>query len=279
MPKNKNSFIERLNSKYVFSVRNDDKFLESAKATLSVYELVILLFLATLLSLLFAFLLFRYTNLKHFVMNDGNQQKKEIVLLTGKADSLENVLLRNEAYFENINRVLTGNGFIDGTNVIDSQNLRSIEISEPSEEELALREQVQDREQFSLSNANQPTVNFSNPIEGIVTNRLDIEEQHFGIDLVAPKNSPVLASANGIIIYSSWSDKDGHILIISHENDYISIYKHNEKALKKVGERVSEGDAIAIIGNSGENTSGYHLHFELWKDGIPLNPTEYLTLN
>lgn len=279
MPKNKNSFIERLNSKYVFSVRNDDKFLESAKATLSVYELVILLFLATLLSLLFAFLLFRYTNLKHFVMNDGNQQKKEIVLLTGKADSLENVLLRNEAYFENINRVLTGNGFIDGTNVIDSQNLRSIEISEPSEEELALREQVQDREQFSLSNANQPTVNFSNPIEGIVTNRLDIEEQHFGIDLVAPKNTPVLASANGIIIYSSWSDKDGHILIISHENDYISIYKHNEKALKKVGERVSEGDAIAIIGNSGENTSGYHLHFELWKDGIPLNPTEYLTLN
>lgn len=279
MPKNKNSFIERLNSKYVFSVRNDDKFLESAKATLSVYELVILLFLATLLSLLFAFLMFRYTNLKHFVMNDGNQQKKEIVLLTGKADSLENVLLRNEAYFENINRVLTGNGFIDGTNVIDSQNLRSIEISEPSEEELALREQVQDREQFSLSNANQPTVNFSNPIEGIVTNRLDIEEQHFGIDLVAPKNTPVLASANGIIIYSSWSDKDGHILIISHENDYISIYKHNEKALKKVGERVSEGDAIAIIGNSGENTSGYHLHFELWKDGIPLNPTEYLTLN
>ena len=279
MPKNKNSFIERLNSKYVFSVRNDDKFLESAKATLSVYELVILLFLATLLSLLFAFLLFRYTNLKHFVMNDGNQQKKEIVLLTGKADSLENVLLRNEAYFENINRVLTGNGFIDGTNVIDSQNLRSIEISEPSEEELALREQVQDREQFSLSNANQPTVNFSNPIEGIVTNRLDIEEQHFGIDLVAPKNTPVLASANGIIMYSSWSDKYGHILIISHENDYISIYKHNEKALKKVGERVSEGDAIAIIGNSGENTSGYHLHFELWKDGIPLNPTEYLTLN
>lgn len=277
MSKNKNSFIEQLNSKYIFSIRNDDKHIESAKATLSVYELVIIFFFATLLSIIASFLLFKYTNLRHFLSTETEQQKLELLQITNKADSLEKVINQNKVYFDNINRAISGKGFADGTAVIDSQNLRAIIISDPSAEEMELRKQVQKREKFSLLESEVGNVNFSNPIDGIITNDIAIDDQHYGIDLVAPKNTPVKAAADGIIIYKSWSYKDGHILIISHDNDYITIYKHNEKILKNVGEQVNEGDAIALIGNSGENTSGYHLHFEIWQNGVPKDPSNYLS--
>ena len=279
MAKNKNSFIERLKSRYVFSVRNDDKFLESVKATLSVYELVILFFVLCLVSLFLSFLIFKYSSLNHFFTSYTNQQKKEILFLNNTVDSLENKLTKNDRYYSNINRIISGRGFTDGTNYIDSQNLRAVEISDPTVEELALREKVQEREQFTLTENTAVNLNFSKPIDGIITNSLDVKDKHFGVDLVAPKNTPVQAAADGIIIYSSWSEEDGHILIVNHENDFITVYKHNEKALKSVGERVQGGDAIAIIGNGGENTSGYHLHFEMWQNGIPKNPTDYISLN
>ena len=120
---------------------------------------------------------------------------------------------------------------------------------------------------------------FFNPLEGTVTQSYDISEEHFGIDIVAPKNEAVKAVLRGTVIFAEWTVETGYVIQIQHENNLTSIYKHNSVLLKKVGEEVKVGEAIAIVGNTGELSSGPHLHFELWQEGVPLDPENYINFN
>ena len=113
-------------------------------------------------------------------------------------------------------------------------------------------------------------------MKGVVTNHYDPPQNHYGIDLVAAPNEVVLAVANGTIVLSGWTLETGYTLSIQHENNFISVYKHNSKLLKHQGDRVKAGEAIAIIGNSGELTTGPHLHFELWQNGNSVDPTKFI---
>lgn len=115
---------------------------------------------------------------------------------------------------------------------------------------------------------------FKSPVNGVVSQKF--EKNHSGIDVVTEKDHTVKACLAGTVIYSGYTRKDGYILIVDHGNDYMSVYKHNKKALKKMGAKVKLGDAIAIVGNTGENTDGPHLHFELWYKQVPVNPEDYL---
>ena len=114
------------------------------------------------------------------------------------------------------------------------------------------------------------------PIDGVVSNGYDISKEHFAVDIVSQKDAPVKSIASGSVIMSSWTDDSGNVIMIQHENNLMSVYKHNAVILKKVGNFVEAGEIIAIVGNSGELTSGPHLHFEMWHSGKSINPLNYI---
>ena len=110
---------------------------------------------------------------------------------------------------------------------------------------------------------------------GVVSQKFN-SENHFGIDVVTKKNEVVKACLAGTIIYAGYTHKDGYIILIEHKNDVVSVYRHNQRVLKKTGATVKLGDPIAIVGNTGENTDGPHLHFELWQNQVPVNPSDFI---
>ncbi len=120
---------------------------------------------------------------------------------------------------------------------------------------------------------------FTPPVKGQVSASFMTNKKHYGVDIIAAKNTPVLATLPGFVISSDWTINTGYTIAIQHENNLVSFYKHNSSLLKHVGDKVRAGEAIAIIGNSGVLTSGPHLHFELWYKGKPLDPEAYLVFD
>ena len=114
------------------------------------------------------------------------------------------------------------------------------------------------------------------PTDGFVSRGFDAERKHFGVDIAGKTGSAVLAAADGNVVFAGWTYDDGYLMIISHQQGYVTAYKHNQALLKTTGTNIKRGDVIALLGNTGKTSSGPHLHFELWKDGVVLNPDSYL---
>ena len=150
---------------------------------------------------------------------------------------------------------------------------------EKSKEDSILRVVVEAEDKSSIiikkNNSNDFLVFFA-PINGMITDRFDNKTKHFGIDLVAKEKTRISSVLEGTVVISNWTSETGYVIGIQHKNDYFSLYKHNSVLLKSVGDFVNASDHIAIIGNSGELSSGPHLHFELWRQGVPVNPEEYI---
>jgi murein DD-endopeptidase MepM/ murein hydrolase activator NlpD len=152
-----------------------------------------------------------------------------------------------------------------------------------SEKETQFREQVEEQDRYNLNNAMSDTrmseisnYYFFTPLKGKVTTTFNPALKHYGIDVVAPKNEAVKSTLDGTVIFAGWTSETGHVIQIQHSNNLVSLYKHNSVLLKKEGEEVKAGEAIAITGNSGELTTSPHLHFELWYDGKPIDPQELM---
>ncbi len=134
--------------------------------------------------------------------------------------------------------------------------------------------------QNSTSNVNAGTYDFplAMPADGFISRGFDADRKHFGIDIAGKEGSAVLAAADGNVVFAGWTYDDGYLMIVSHPLGYVTTYKHNQALLKTTGTSVRRGDVIALLGNTGKTSSGPHLHFELWKDGIALNPDSYLLI-
>jgi murein DD-endopeptidase MepM/ murein hydrolase activator NlpD len=153
-----------------------------------------------------------------------------------------------------------------------------------SKHDSILRRQIDMEEQKNLSKITDPTnrgfslknLHFFMPVKGIVTNKFDLTGGHPAIDIVSEPNEPVLATLEGTVTVATWSLTTGYIIQVQHSHNLISMYKHNSSLLKKEGDHVSAGEPIAIIGNTGELSTGPHLHFELWYNGSPINPEDYI---
>jgi murein DD-endopeptidase MepM/ murein hydrolase activator NlpD len=147
-----------------------------------------------------------------------------------------------------------------------------------------MREKVRTDEAYALDGAaagegkerGLTGVFFFPPIRGLVTSTYERGSGHFGIDIVTKKDEAVKATLDGTVVLASWTSDGGHVLQVQHRNDLVSVYKHNSVLLKKVGDKVKAGEAIAIVGDSGELTTGPHLHFELWLNGEPIDPQAYM---
>ena len=200
-----------------------------------------------------------------------------------KIDSLESVIYRWELYSENIKRVVEGKEplKIDSLiNNVQTAKASSEEVAALQKQDSLLREEVKKEEQFDISDRGKRDlpiegVHFFTPLKGVVSQGYDAAVHPY-IDITAPSGSVVKATLDGTIVFAGWSDDSGYTIQIQHEGDIISIYKHNEKLLKKAGEKVTAGSPIALVGNSGSLTTGDHLHFELWHKGETVDPTRYI---
>ncbi len=145
-----------------------------------------------------------------------------------------------------------------------------------SPEEMDLREQLENGDINNMDLVQYTGATLFNPLQGFITDTFNIKKNHFAIDIAAPKNSAVKSVLNGTVILSAWTPENGHTIVIQHLNNFISVYKHNATLFKKEGNYVTAGEAVALVGNTGEWSKGYHLHFELWQNGIPVNPKDFI---
>lgn len=198
-------------------------------------------------------------------------------------DSLENVIFRWELYSENLRRAVEGLEPVKIDSLIKAQNTsrsESLDMDNIARQDSLLREHVKEEEQFGISDRGRRDLpieglHFFTPLKGVVSQGYD-PVIHPYIDIAAPEGSVVKATLDGTVIFAGWSDDAGHTIQIQHDGDIVSIYKHNEKLLKKTGDKVTAGTPIALVGNTGELTTGDHLHFELWHKGQTVDPTVYI---
>jgi murein DD-endopeptidase MepM/ murein hydrolase activator NlpD len=193
---------------------------------------------------------------------------------------------RKDFYLENIRMILRGEvpdqtDYSNNNDSFSSSTTQDITF-ERSEEDSLFRKQVESEEKFNLSVQQSRNVSFENtfffsPIKGMISNPFGSSQGHYGVDIVSAIGARVSAVMEGVVTFSGWTVETGYVIQVQHPNNLITIYKHNERLLKQVGEVVKAGEAIACVGNSGELTTGPHLHFELWYNGTPLNPQEYIT--
>lgn len=230
------------------------------------------------------FLITAYTPAKTFIPGYPDARSQRAAIQNAlKADSLAGVIYRWELYSENLKRVMDGQEPIKIDSLISSirNTYRSKgEAANLLKKDSLLRNQVKEEELFDISareRRNLPIEGmlFFTPVKGVISQKYD-PVLHPYIDITAPAGSVVKAVLDGTVIYSGWSEDAGHTIQVQHDGDMISIYKHNQKLLKKAGDKVTAGSPIAIVGNTGGLSTGEHLHFELWHKGESLDPAKYI---
>lgn len=282
--KEKKKILHKLKSKYRLSIYNDESFQEVWFMRLSRLNVISYVGGLAILLVIIVIVLIAFTPIREFIPGypDG-KTRRNIYVNALKVDSLEREISLWKNYYENMNQILRGDAPKSNESRLDS-NIRYREISfSRSLEDSLLRAQIEEDEMYNLSvfdskakNNTIKNILFYPPVKGVVTSTFNIQQDHFGTDLVAAPNEAVVAIADGTVILSTWTIDTGYIIQIQHADNLISLYKHNSKLLKRQGARVMAGEAIAIIGNSGELTTGPHLHFELWHNGNPVDPEKFI---
>lgn len=283
--KERKTFSSWLTSKYLLIIRHEEDFAEKRNYQFTYAKAIAIGFSIFLVILSISIFMVNTFLAKWFDPGYAERQlKKQLVELTVKVDSLEtqNNVLDN--YIYTFKTMLTGGVESASDNTDNTETLgENVDIDYKAPIDAKIRKEFED-EDFDVnplignSYENVLHLHLFKPIDGIVVEDYSPEKDHYAIDIVAKKDEPVKSVAAGTVIISSWTDDTGYVIGVQHENNLISFYKHNAVLLKKSGDFVQAGDILAIIGNSGELTSGPHLHFELWHNGIPINPKNYISL-
>ena len=274
------SFLKKTLHKYRFVVMTDDSFEEKISVKLTPLKIIVFSGLFIFFCFFFTFFLIKSTTLKEFIPGrESKDVQREIITLSLKSDSLTQALNTQEKYLQNVQKIIGGNQMSLPKKTESFDKVIADFSFEKSVEDSLLRVVVENSEKGSIiaNNKNNNTVFvFFTPINGFITDRFNLKKKHFGIDLVAKEKTRISSVLEGVVVISTWTSETGYIIGVQHKNGFLSLYKHNSTLLKSVGDFVSAGEHVAIIGNSGELSSGPHLHFELWYDGVPVNPEDYI---
>ncbi len=248
---------------------------------------VIVIVSVVLIFILTVYALIAYTPIRTTIPGYPDARSRRVALKNAiRIDSLENIILRWELYSDNLSRIVNGEDPVKIDSIV--QHIANSSAEEINREELArqdslLRLTVAREEQFDLSSQNQRNLSLDGmhlfcPLSGVISQGYD-KLLHPYVDITAPANSVVMSVLDGTVIFAGWNDESGYTIQIQHSNNIVTIYKHNQKLLKKTGDKVSAGSSIAIVGNTGSLTTGDHLHFELWYNGEAVDPTRYINFN
>ncbi|HKC66626.1 MAG TPA: M23 family metallopeptidase [Bacteroidia bacterium] len=282
--KKKIPLFQRLRRKYRLVILNDESFEERFSLRLTPGGILIMVSAITIFMSILVTSLVAFTPLREYIPGYGDiSDRKALIALSLKADSVEELIKAKNEYIENLQNVLSGNVTSDTIKPEkpSEKNAQHITIK-PSRTDSVLRQEIEQEDKFSLtlSNSSNPSgisgYFFFSPVKGMVTHSFNMAEGHFGVDVVAKENEFVKAALDGTVVYAGWTASDGYVIQLQHSNNLMSIYKHNSDITKNIGDHVKAGEPIAIIGNTGETSSGIHLHFELWYNGTPINPQDYV---
>jgi murein DD-endopeptidase MepM/ murein hydrolase activator NlpD len=287
-PKGKRPLLRKLRSTYRLLLIDDRTFAEKFSIKLNRLNVLLLAVAAFTLHGLFVTAVIVLTPLKQYIPGYSDQATKENAYYsTLKADSLEMQLAVRDSYIDNIRMVLSGALPADSATLFTPTTMKpEAKDLVPGRADSLLRARIERDEAYNLVEGRTlgerrelSGVFFFPPLRGIVTTTFDRGEGHFGIDIVAAADAAVKSCLDGTVTLASWTTDGGHVIQVQHRNNLVSSYKHNSTLLRKVGDRVKAGEAIAIVGNSGELSTGPHLHFELWLNGVPVDPQAYMVFD
>ena len=285
MTSKKRTFKDKLVDKYRLVILNDNTFEEKVSLNLTRLNVFVLVGFSIITLITLTALLIAFTPLREYIPGySSTKLKKKALYLTEKTDSLTIALQLNKKQLASIRGILTGDILPSETIVDTLQNVTSEEKFDAiptSKEDSILRAEVErtDKYNFSPNNKNRTNFVLFPPVQGHISENFNSKIKHYAIDIVVSKNTPVKAVADGTVIFSEWTVTTGYVIILEHGNNLLSVYKHNSSLNKTQGDVVKSGEVISFSGDTGELTTGPHLHFELWSDGYALNPTDFIDFN
>lgn len=283
--KERKTFSSWLTTKYLLIIRNEEDFAEKRNYQFTYAKGIAIGFSMFLVVLSLSILMVNTFLAKWFDPRYSERQlKKQLIQLTVRVDSLQTLNERKDDYILTFKTMLTGGvESVKNINENKSENADEVNIDYVAPIDNKIRKEFEE-EEFDINPLsgrdldNVLHIHLFKPIDGILVEEYSPENEHYAVDIVAKKDEPVKSVASGTVIISSWTDDTGYVIGVQHENNLVSFYKHNAVLLKKTGDFVQAGDILGIIGNSGDLTTGPHLHFELWLNGVPINPKNYISL-
>jgi murein DD-endopeptidase MepM/ murein hydrolase activator NlpD len=272
--------------KYRFSIINDHTFEEIWRIRLTRYNAFLLISFLIFFIIGTTAVLISFTNLREFIPGYPDVTMRRNILMSAiRLDSLSDEMLLRDKYFNNIKSIISGNQPAETYSKQDTtKNYKAINFSTNPEDSM-LRTRVENEERYNLSlgpassgsSANLAGLHFYPPVKGVISGKYDVRTKHFGTDIVTKPRAIVSAALDGTVIFTGWTMETGYVIEVQHSNNIVSVYKHNSSLLKETGDLVRAGEAISIVGDSGElYTSGPHLHFEIWYKGSALDPEKHI---
>ena len=282
MAKN-NKLKKKLTHNYRLVISSEDNWEEKFSMRLNRLNVFIVTGTLSIFLVVSTILLIALTPLKEYIPGyDPSKLRRESQNIIFKTDSLERILIKNQNYIDNLSLILSGKIDSDSFNKISIKKLNSktdlkdIDFAITKEDSI-FRTEVEREDRFNVfGKKNKTNFILTSPISGNVTESYNAKNKHFATDIAAEEGTPVKAVADGTIIFSEWTSTTGNVIIIEHQNHLISVYKHNALSTKEQGDFVESGEVIATSGSTGELSSGPHLHFELWYNGYPVNPADFI---
>lgn len=283
--KKQKRFFKKLLNDYKIVISSEDTFEEKLSFKGNKIHLFSLITTYSIVLIFFTICLVFFTQIRELVPGyPSTELLNKTIYLTKKTDSLEQQILINNNFYKSIEDVLLGKAkelvFRENLAVNRDSLKTNIKMISPNSEDSLLRKYVENEDKFNLT-VNELVIEnkmFFPPIKGEITQGFNLKENHFALDIAADIGTPVKSILDGKIIFSEWSIDTGYVVIIDHGENIISVYKHNSKILKYQNDFVQAGEVIGYSGNQGNLSSGPHLHFELWKNGTPINPEPLLNL-
>ena len=274
---------KKLLHKYRLVILNEETFEERLAFRLTRLNVFMLFGVLSITLVVFTILLIAFTPLKEYIPGySSTALKKQAVELNYKTDSLQQVITYNDKYYASIKKVLKGEVSavkLNKDSIIEAAKLDASEIDlSASKADSILRAKVDKEDKYNLFETAKSKTNFVlfTPVNGEISEEYNAENKHYAVDIVVAKNTPVKATADGTVIFAEWTVETGFVVLIEHSYGLISVYKHNATLTKEQGDFVKAGEVIATSGNTGDLSTGPHLHFELWSDGYSVNPTNFI---
>ena len=284
--KQKKNSINKLLRGYKVVVSSEDTFEERLSFSTNKFNVFLVLSLYSIILIAFTISVVFFTQLREMVPGYlSSDLLTQAIYLTKKTDSLENELELNNTFYKSIENVLSGKTeqiiYKDTLALSNEKDNIDYQAVLANAEDSILRKYVEEEDKFNLTKNELVIENkmFVSPVKGQITQKFDPLNNHFALDILVDTGTPVKSILEGKVIFSEWSVDTGHVLIIDHGDDIISVYKHNSKVLKTQNNFVKAGEVIAYSGNQGTLSTGPHLHFELWKNGTPINPEPLFNFN
>jgi murein DD-endopeptidase MepM/ murein hydrolase activator NlpD len=285
--KPKKTLSNWLTNRHQLVIRNEENFAESASIGFTYSKVILFAVIVFSVILALSLLLSKTILAKWFDPRHAQlEMNRQLYELAQKVDSLSVEVERKDKFILNFQRVLSGDTseFQDPAKVMGGENKPLVKTADsklaPVDSQFRKEFEKTELSMVSLGSLKYQELQdifFFSPITGFVSDHFSAQKGHYGVDIVAKTNEPVKNVADGTIIFASWTQDAGYVMMVQHRGNLLSVYKHNAELLKKVGTFVNAGEIISIVGNSGEMTDGPHLHFELWYNGNPLNPEEFVT--